>query len=227
MERPKLIQVHQKVQTVFNDYKSRQLDILGNFVNTLNQKSDEHQLNLQRMYNTVRLNRNMANSRLKKKYPDGPPQGEIDAMEDKYKSAYLSLVVKENQDFSEWLYQYQTDNLIKSRDSLNKIITEMQNPPKRRKARRVVYEPNVPAGSFQDVPEELGPHDLPPLPTANPAPVNDDGLNNLFAADDIDMDSFATAPGQKRNRGLSFDEFVEGYEMFDKEYRDNYIPPSN
>lgn len=214
MERPKLSQVHEEVKSIFNDYKSRQLDILGNFVNALGQKSDEHQDKLKRVYKTARLNRNMASFRLNKKYPDGPPQEEIDLMEDKYRRAYLSSVVQENQNFSEWLYRYQTDNMIKSRDSLNQIITEMQDHTKRRK---IIYEP---VGSFQDVP--AGSVDPPPLDATKTKSID------LFK--DVDMDSFATAPIQERDRKSSFDEFVEGYEMYDKMYwnnYENYIPPSN
>lgn len=202
MERPKLNDIHKEVKTVFNNYKLRQLDNLGNYINILRIRSEEHSNNIQRAFNSARLARNVAISRLSKRYPGGTPQSEIDKLEDRFQKRYLESVIYENQNFSNWLYQHQSDNIIKSRNSLDSLISEMENPFKRRKNDAVGSFERVPskepAGSFEPVP--LDEVESIPSISLDDFPQSPNNDFDFFDDDEEDMENFATAPKLKRRR---------------------------
>ncbi len=237
MERPKLNDIHEEVKTVFNNYKLRQLDNLGNYINILRIRSEEHSTNLQRAFNSARLARNVAFSRLSKRYPGGTPQSEIDKLEERFQKRYLESVIYENQNFSNWLYQYQSANLIKSRNTLDSLFSEMENPFKRRK--------NDAVGSFKRVPSKE------PVGTFEPAPLDEvESIPSLslddfpqsqnndfdFLDEEEDMENFATAPRRKRKReeekdikskeedeNEENDKFLDELEIYDS-YKGKHVP---
>ena len=248
MERPKLNDIHEEVKIVFNNYKLRQLDSLGNYINILRIRSEEHSTNLQRAFNSARLARNVAISRLTKRYPGGVPQSEMEKLEERFQKRYLESVIYENQNFSNWLFQYQSANIIKSRNTLESLFSEMENPFKRRKNDTVGsfkrVPSNEPGGSFKRVPskEPAGAFEPAPLDEVESNPsLSLDGFpqsqkNDFdFLDDEEDMENFATAPIRKRKREEEKDnkpkendieeneKFLDELEIYDS-YKGEHVP---
>ena len=175
-------------------FGSRQLELQGRYSNDLRQKISEHVARLDYIYLRARNSKNVAILRAKRENKfDSTVETELS---EKFRKQYMDKVVTENKSFSDWLFMYQNDNLIKSRDSINWLISEM------RMAQPMVPPPPSP------LPFELAPLDE----------VDVDNWQN------VDMGNFADvampavpspAPPERRN---SFDKFVNDLDIYDNMY---------
>lgn len=153
--------LHGGVKKRLEQFGSDQLELHGRYSSEFRQKLSEHIERLNASYSRARQARNMAIMRSKKNN-EFDLQKEIE-IKDKFNKRYINEVVNENKSFSDWLFMHQNDNLIKSRDSINSLISEMrmaqpvQLPAPEPFSLQAGILENVEMGNFADV-------EMPPSP---------------------------------------------------------------
>lgn len=177
-------------------------------LNILDMRMKEHTKTIKRNYNRIRSSRNSARLQLKRDNGvDMLTAEEEEKIEDKYEKKYLDSLVKENQRFSQWLNNYQFENINRSKNTLEELLEEVQNPaPKRQRLEREPSIESLPLSQFGD----LG--DLGDLPVEEPSSSssNDAEPPGVF----IDL---PPAPPGEPNDPLAVD--MDWFAQLDKDFQ--------
>lgn len=133
--------------------KGRLTKVNNHHLNILDMRVKEHTNSIKRFYNQLRSSKNSARLQLKKrKGVDMLSAEDEEKIEDKYENKYLNRLIKENQRFSQWLNEYQHNNINKSKNTLEELIEEVQAPaPKRQRLERKSSIGSLSLSDFGDV----------------------------------------------------------------------------
>ena len=132
--------------------KGRLTKLNNHHLNILDMRMEEHTRAIKRFYGQIRSSRNSARLQMKKdKKVDMLSAEDEEKIEDKYEKKYLERLINENQRFSRWLNNYQFENINRSKNTLEELVEEMQNPaPKRQRLEREPSIESLPLSQFGD-----------------------------------------------------------------------------